>query len=142
MFLSVSISARVHLKGKLRKRNVLNLPRVSCRLRSESGRTGTAAGKNSEHEEKADNFVAEGRRIGGVGLLCEQLTKGCLLRRRPLRLPSLFGELRYGLASRFDVRCEGADCLAVNHPFTSKQRRGLATRGPKAFDVNTKIGTW
>ena len=79
MVLSVSMCARVRLKGKFRKRIMLNLPRVSCRLQNKSERAGTAAGKDSEHKEKAENFVVEGRRIVDVGFLCEQLTKGCLL---------------------------------------------------------------
>ena len=41
------------------------------------------------------------------------------------------------MAIRFDVRCEGADCLAVNYLFTSKQHRRSATHRPKAFDVST-----
>ena len=67
--------ARVRRKGKFRKRIMLNLPRVSCRLQNKSERAGTAAGKDSERKENAENFVVEGRRNVDVGFCANSSPK-------------------------------------------------------------------
>ena len=86
--------------------------------------------------------VVEGRRVVDISFLCEQLSEGCAFCKHILRhgLPMVRREVRYGLASSFDIQCEAAGCQALNKVFTSKQHRGSATRGPKVFDVNTKLG--
>ena len=38
------------------------------------------------------------------------------------------------------VRCESADCQAVNHVFTSKQRCGSVASRPEEYDVNAMAG--
>ena len=84
--------------------------------------------------------VVEGRRVVDISFLCEQLSEGCAFYKHILRLPMVRREVRYGLASSFDIQCEAAGCQALNKVFTSSQHRGSATRGPKVFDVNTKLG--
>ena len=132
------------LKGNFRTRSCHNLPH----LRVSSNGTETVEGEAvCQAETLTPNAsplvrrsVVEGRRIVDIGFVIEQLEQGCLLCKGLLRLTITRGELRYGLASRSDIECEAAHCKAMNEVFTFRQHRGPATRGPKTFDVNTKLG--
>ena len=67
--------------------------------------------------------------VGGV-CFCKHIIRLLMVRR----------EVRYVLASSFDIQRKATGCQALNKVFTSRQHRGSATRGPKVFDVNTKLG--
>ena len=54
----------------------------------------------------------------------------------PLSLGNVISEQKFGLASRLSVKCN--ICHQVNNVTTSEQHRTV-TRGPKAYDTNTRL---
>ena len=56
----------------------------------------------------------------------------------PISLGNVISEQKFGLASRPSVKCN--ICHQVNNVTTSEQHR-TGTRGPKAYDTNTRLAS-
>jgi hypothetical protein len=82
-----------------------------------------------------------GRRIVELGVIVENLLKGCDMCGFPLQLVDCVDEKHYGLGSLLYIRCRQSACRYLSQVPTGK--RQTVTNGSKsnnpAWDVNTKL---
>ena len=91
----------------------------------------------TSNSDKTPIFIFEGCRIIDLKYVQEQMTGGCSLCQKTLKLDNVIDETRQGLASLLYIQCE---CEMTNKIFTSKHHflKKNDTNSARIFDINTR----
>ena len=89
----------------------------------------------TSNSDKTPKFVIEGCRIVDLKYVQEQMTGGCSVCQKTLKLDNVINETRQGLASLLYIQCE---CETTNKIFTSKHHFLNDTNWARIFDINTR----
>ena len=91
----------------------------------------------TSNSEKTPKFIIEGYSIVDLKYVQEQMTGGCFVCQKTLKLDNIRNETRQGLASLLYIQCE---CETTNKIFTSKHHflKKNDTNTARIFDINTR----
>ena len=87
----------------------------------------------------------EGRRLIEMGILAEQLYRGCSSCHQPLHLINCIDEQHFGLGSLFSITC--SNCKNVTQVSSGKRHSSTYSTGDQknrktcTWDVNTKLAS-
>jgi hypothetical protein len=95
----------------------------------------------SEEEHEEEICWRSGRRVVELGILVDNLEKGCAACSRPLDLRFCEDERRYGLGSLLYIRCQQEACSHLS-PVSTGKRRNAETNvkcNNPAWEINFKV---
>ena len=95
---------------------------------------------NRDEENTAESW-RHGRRIVELGLLADELEKGCTECKEPLKLSNTESETRLGLGSTLYISCKKCGQLCSIRTGKTHRDPGKKKVGSPIWDINTKAAT-